>query len=62
MKNISFKFVREGGEISIVRDRSAHAKIGSQPNQRIKVMCFDSAQVERISNLQENSAKKLSKR
>ena len=42
MKNNSFKFVREDGEVSIVRERTSNARTNTQPIQRIKVMCFDS--------------------
>jgi len=61
MKN-GFKFIREGGEITIVRERGANSKNNSYPIQRIKVMCFDSAQVDRIFSLQENSIKNYSKK
>lgn len=61
MKN-GFKIIREGGEISIVRERVANSKNNSYPVQRIKVMCFDSAQVDRIFSIQENSAKTTLKR
>lgn len=57
-----FKFVCEGGEVSIVRERGANSKHSSHPVQSIKVMCFDSAQVDRIFSLQENSVKSSLKR
>ena len=57
-----FKFIHEGGEVSIVRERGTNSKNSSHPVQRIKVMCFDSAQVDRIFSIQENSLKSFLKR
>lgn len=62
MKKDGFKFVREGGEVSIVREKPSQAKSGAQTTQRLRVMCFDSAQIDRIFSLQENSVRNLSKK
>lgn len=61
MKSYDFRFIHERGEVSIVREKSASVKSGSQPIQRIKVMCFDVAQVDRIFRIQENTVKASSK-
>ena len=62
MKNNGFKFVREHGEVSIVRERASTTKSNTQPTQRIKVMCFDSAQIDRIFRIQENSIRNTSRK
>lgn len=55
MKSNGFKFINEDGDVSIVREKSESARSASQPMQRIKVMCFDVAQVDRIFRIQENA-------
>ena len=61
MKKEGFKYVREGGEVSIVREKPTQAKSGAQTAQRLRVMCFDSAQIDRIFQIQENSLRNVAK-
>lgn len=53
MKN-DFVIVRESGVVSIVRGKTSAPK-STKPVQRMKVLCFDSAQIDRIIRIQENS-------
>ena len=59
--NLNFEFVNDNGDISIVRHKSASRKKSVQVVQRMKVMCFDSAQIDRIFKIQEQSQKPTTK-
>ena len=56
MKKVGFKVVREGHDVSIVRVKSTTHRDSAYPTQRMRVMCFDSEQVDRIFQIQEKSA------
>lgn len=55
MKKMDFKVIKEGHDVSIVRVKSSTQRDSAQPVQRMRVICFDSAQVDRIFQIQEKS-------
>lgn len=57
MEKKDFEIVNDNGDVTIVRIKSLDEKKRIQPAQRMKVMCFDSAQIDRIVKLQEQSRK-----
>lgn len=57
MSQKNFKIVNDNGKVSIVRSKTASGSNPIQNGQRIRVMCFDSARIDRIFSIQENAAK-----
>ena len=57
MSKAEFKFVRNGKEVSIERTMSSVKRDSNHPVLRMKVMCFNSARIDRIFSIQENAAK-----
>lgn len=55
MKKMDFKVVKEGHVVSIVRVKSMEQRDRTQSTQRMRVFCFDSAQIDRIFHIQEKS-------
>jgi hypothetical protein len=55
MKKMDFKVVKEGHDVSIVRVKSSAQRDSAHSTQRMRVICFDSAQVDRIFQIQEKS-------
>lgn len=61
MNKVDFKIVHEDGDVSIVRVNATSHKGNVSHVQRMRVMCFDPAQIDRIFHIQENTAKHITK-
>lgn len=55
MSQKDFKIINESGKVSVVRIKGSTGSKHIQTGQRIRVMCFDSAQIDRIFKIQEQS-------
>lgn len=53
MVKVDFTIVQDGGEVTIVRNKTAGQKRAAVEEKSIRVQCFDSKQIDRIFRYQE---------
>ena len=62
MSKKDFQIVNDNGRVSIVRTSSSASNKHVLTGQKMRVMCFDSAQIDRIFSIQEHSVRSVSKK
>lgn len=62
MSKKDFQIVNDNGRVSIVRTSSSASNKHALTGQKMRVMCFDSAQIDRIFSIQEHSVRSVSKK
>lgn len=59
MAQKDFKIINDNGKVSIVRYKTANGSKVTQTGQSMRVMCFDSDQIDRIFSIQEHSVRSM---